>query len=232
MCTDLPGEFPQSPQTARGGISPNKHLWQSGTFQSKAIYSRVWNYVPVFIETKPWEFGCGAEKVEWILLKRALTENILQHIKDVYGLTFQLCGKVLFAEKRDRILEVKKYCLLMVYRPGWIHFGHFLQFYKPTERKNKIKVTNHTKVPGTTISFLKLFTALEIFLVQLFQLTSVFYGLIWDHSYTQILRVLITVIALFFGAAPNVTCHSRFNSIMAPPPVCWRPTISNFSETP
>jgi len=57
MCTDLPGEFPPSPKTARGGISPHKHLWQAYTFQSKAIYSFSWNDVPVFIETKPWEFG-------------------------------------------------------------------------------------------------------------------------------------------------------------------------------
>lgn len=48
----------------------------------------------------------------------------------------------------------------------------------------------------------------------------------------RLLCVLITVIALFLEGDPNVTCQNYFNSITAPPPVCWHPTISNFWETP
>lgn len=69
----------------------------------------------------------------------------------------------------------------MVYRPSWIQFGRFLQFYEPTARNYKIKGDEFhlgARYNRIILEIVSCATALGIFLVQLFQLTSVFYGLI------------------------------------------------------
>lgn len=158
MCTDLPGEFPPSPKTARGGISPNKHLWQAYTFQSKAIYSFSWNDVPVFIETKPWEFGWrGGSRMNIFKIGLWQKKKTFSILKIVYYLTFRLCGKVLLPEERSKELKFS-----LSWSIAWAGSIMYIKWIWTYQIKCKTKGANCTKVSGTPRTFLILSYAQQL----------------------------------------------------------------------